>query len=198
MVDTPGSPEDVTDDSLLLRRAQEELPHGTAAFRSLVYRHTPHVLRRAQRLVGSRADAEEVVQDVFLRVFRALPGYRHEKPFLHWLNTITTNVCKNQLRTRMRDARKRSGFAQTLSDRLPETSFDPIFARALDEALAELDPLTRVAVMLRHVEEYSFPEIAEQLAIGESAAKMRVSRGLSKLREHIERSERGKRSESNG
>jgi len=178
------------DDALLIRRAQEELPHGTAAFRVLVERHSRHVFARAKRLVGSTQDAEEIVQDVFLRVFRGLAKYRHEKPFLHWLNTITTNACKNQIRSRMRDARKRSEFALEFSEKLTSADIDPWFARALEEAMAELDPLARMAVVLRHVDGCTFPEIAEQLGIGESAAKMRVSRGLSKLRSHISKSER--------
>jgi len=173
------------DDALLIRRAQQELPHGTTAFRVLVERYSGYVFARAKRLVGSTQDAEEIVQDVFLRVFRALPSFRQEKPFLHWLNTITTNTCKNQIRSRMREARKRSEFALEFSEQLTKAHFDPWFAQSLEEAMAELDPLTRMAVMLRHVDEASFPEIAEQLGIGESAAKMRVSRGLSKLRSHI-------------
>lgn len=173
-------------DDDLVRRVQLELPHGTTAFRLLVERHEKLVFGRALRLVGDPADAEEVVQDVFLRVFRSIGRFRFEKPVVHWLQTIATNAARNFLRGRYRDQRKRSELAESLRGAVttPEPR-DVTRLAELQKALAELDPTTRVAVSLRFVEEHSDPEIAEHLGMRESAVKMRVRRGLVRLRETL-------------
>ena len=86
-VETPES----DPDRALVERAQAELPYGTTAYNELVRRHTARVYGRAYRILRSSADAEEATQDVFLSVFRNLPRFRFEKPFVHWLNTVTLN-----------------------------------------------------------------------------------------------------------
>lgn len=171
-----------SDKRKLVLRIQAELPHGTNAFREFVEHFTPQIYRRALRLVGSPSDAEEVVQDVFLRVFRSIGRYRFEKPIGHWLQTITSNAARNLLRTSFRDQRRKSSLASSVDLRMPASQSDPIFVEALEDAMKLLDPETRIAIRLRYVEEFSFPEIAEQLGMGESKAKMRVRRGVDKLR----------------
>lgn len=180
-------PTEFEQDRVLVEKAKAELPYGTAAYNELLRRHSPQVYRRAYRILRSEADAEEAVQDVFLSVFRGLSRYRFEKPFAHWLNTITLNACRMILRKRASDQRRRDAVTQQAAP--PEVAEPPDTAlrKVLHELLDQLEPGTRVAVLMRFVEGQSFPEIAEALEISESAAKMRVSRGAKRLRELYER-----------
>ncbi len=174
----------------LVRRIQSELPYGTAAFRELIETYTPRIRRRALRLVGNASDADEIVQDVFLRVFRSIRRFSLDRPLQHWLYTITSNSSKNLLRSRYRDNRRTSEF---IEDRKiqgqADRGADGPLGDSLNSALDSLDPATREAIILRFAEEYSFPEIAHQMNLGESAIKMRVRRGLEKLKRTLNQSD---------
>ena len=171
---------------LLVRRIQEEGPYRTSAFRELVDQYTEMVFRRAYRLVASVEDAEEVVQDVFFRVFRSINRFRPDQPFEHWLLTITTNSARNLLRTRFREARRRSVYGDFLraSAHVPTSRVDPK-SEGLERAMEMLDPTTRMAISLRFLEDQTYSEISAQLGLGESAIKMRVHRGLKQLRKQL-------------
>ena len=171
---------------LLVRRIQGDGPYATAAFRELVERYTDLVFRRAYRLVASVEDAEEVVQDVFLRAFRSIRRFRPEQPLEHWLLTITTNSARNLLRTRFRETRKRLEYGDFLRVSAPVSpARRPHDRVALERAMGTLEPTTRMAVSLRFFEDQTYREIAEQLGLGESAVKMRVRRGLEQLRKQL-------------
>ena len=181
-----GTAEPESETLLLVRRVQEEGPNGSTAFREMVERYTDTVFRRAYRLVASVEDAEEVVQDVFLRVFRSIKRFRPDQPFEHWLLTITTNSARNLLRTRFREARRRSEYGdfQRVSARVP-SSGGLRGTEALERAMTTLDPITRMAISLRFLEGQTYREISGQLGLGESAIKMRVHRGLEQLRKRV-------------
>ncbi|TME86726.1 MAG: sigma-70 family RNA polymerase sigma factor, partial [Chloroflexi bacterium] len=70
------------------------------AFRQLVIRHHRLVINVAYRALGELSLAEDVAQEVFLKVYKALPGYRHEKPFKHWLHRVAANAVTDALRRR--------------------------------------------------------------------------------------------------
>ena len=181
---TSESPDDP--DRALVEQAQAELPYGTQAYNELVRKYSGRVYARAYGILRSSADAEEAVQDVFMAVFRTLPRYRFERPFLHWLNTVTLNACRMTLRKRASEQRKR----QAAEDQAPpperEAPPDTALRALVLELLDALDPGTRVPLLLRYVEGYSYPELAKELDLSESAVKMRVSRGTKKLRELYE------------
>lgn len=184
--DDTGNAEPESPTLQLVRRIQEEAPYGTTAFRELVERYTGTVFRRAFRLVGSAEDAEEVVQDVFLRVFRSIKRFRPEQPLEHWLLTITTNSARNLLRTRFREARRRTGYSDFLRASGPGPGpADNRRSAVLERAMGALDPTTRLAIVLRVLEEQTYQEISAQLGLGESAVKMRVRRGLDQLRKRL-------------
>lgn len=175
-----------------VERAQAELPHGTGAYQELVRRHSTRVYRRAHRILRSREDAEEATQDVFLALFRNLPRFRPDKPFVHWLGIITLNACRMVLRKRAQERRRRDALReeQEVPAERPSPHGDPLMRGLLRETLDELDPGTRIPLLLHHVEGLSYGEIAEQMELGESAVKMRVSRGAAKLRERIDKAKR--------
>lgn len=173
-------------DRELVERAQAELPYGTSAFNEIVRRHSSRIYGRSYGILRSSADAEEAVQDVFLATFRNLHRYRFERPFGHWLNTVTLNACRMILRKRASEQRRRRSAEEQAPP--PERPQPPDVAlRALVlELLDTLDPGTRMPLLMRFVEGYTYVEIAEQLELSESAVKMRVSRGAKKLRELYE------------
>lgn len=170
----------------LARQAQIELPYGTTAFRKLVERYSGRVFRRAVRLVGSIQDAEEVTQDVFLRVFRSIKRYRAEQSFERWLLAIATNSARNLLRSRYRESRKQAEYADSLgASNLTLDVADAVGIHELERALATLDSTTRLAISLRFLEDQTYSEIAAQLSMTQSAVKMRVRRGIEQLRRNL-------------
>jgi two-component system copper resistance phosphate regulon response regulator CusR len=170
------------DDVGLVLQAKRELPDCSDSFDALVARHMARVFSRARRILRSETDADDVTQEVFLSAMRALPGYRPEKPFSHWLDVITLNACRQVLRRRVREA----GRSEELRPEQPDEETpdsDPILRKFLESRLGALPGGTREAVILRLAERHTYPEIARRLGVKESAVKMRVSRACEHLRE---------------
>jgi RNA polymerase sigma-70 factor (ECF subfamily) len=188
-------------DRELIVRAQKELPYGTSAYDALVRRYSSRVFGRSYRILRSEGDAEEAAQDVFLAVFRNLPRYRFEKPFSHWISTVTLNACRMILRRRTQEQRRRDAYAREPEPVVAAPETDVALRRIVLELLDELDPGVRVPMILRFVEGYTYSEVARELELSESAVKMRVSRGSKKLRELYESrtgERRGKRERDDG
>ena len=191
--------EDAEDpDRALVERTKAELPYGTGAFNELVRKYTSRVYGRAYGILRSCSDAEEAVQDVFLAVFRNLARFRFDRPFIHWLNTVTLNACRMILRKRAAEQRRRRAAEEKAPPPEKVVPPDTALRQLVLELLDELDPGTRIPLIMRFVEGYTFPEIASELDLSESAVKMRVSRGSKKLRELYEARTRDAKSASTG
>ena len=166
-------------DSLLVTRAQAG---DVAAFEALVDRHYGDCLRYAVRMLGERADAEEAVQDTFVRAFRSIRRYDDRAPLRAWLLRILVNRCRSAIARRSRRAR-------LLLERplLPEPEPGGEGAEGVREeverGLARLPPEQREAFLLKHVEELSYEEMSTLTGVGVSALKMRVKRASERLRE---------------
>ncbi|MDF0602889.1 RNA polymerase sigma factor [Psychromarinibacter sp. C21-152] len=166
---------DVSDEALLVAYGNGD----RAAARALTLRLTPRVLGYAARILGGdRAEAEDVAQEAMLRLWRQAPAWRQgEAKVTTWLYRVVTNLCTDRLR-------KRRG--QDL-DSIPEPEDDrpgaeaglqeTARARALDAALQTLPERQRQAVVLRHIEGFSNPEIAEVMDIGVEAVESLTARG---------------------
>lgn len=135
----------------LVERAQAELPYGTTAYNEIIRKYSSRIYARAYGILRSRPDAEEAVQDVFVAVFRILPRFRFERPFLHCLNTVSLNACRMILRKRASEQRRR------------KTS-------------EEKEPPPERPAPPDHAQRQCFPELAEEMDLTESAVKMRVYR----------------------
>ena len=174
-----------TSDAAVVRRV---LGGDVEAFGILVERYFDHYVRFAVHLVGNREDAEEVVQDTFLRAYRALGRYEERERFGAWLLRILVN----RARTVSAIGRRREKmFPDQTDESLPEASeAHPADRAALREemarALAQLGTDQREAFLLHYVEGLSYEEMAAITGSGVSALKMRVKRSCERLREILQ------------
>jgi RNA polymerase sigma factor (sigma-70 family) len=162
----------------------------TAAY-VLTRRLAPRVMAYAARLLGGdRAEAEDVAQETMLRLWRIAPDWRqNEAKVATWVYRVATNLCTD----RQRSVRRRGGLPSL--DEAPDVADDAIAAddrlieaarvTALETALATLPDRQRQAVVLRHIEELSNPEIAEIMEIGVEAVESLIARGKRLLAERL-------------
>ena len=160
------------------------------AYAVIVERYYDRYARYAVHMVGNREDAEEALQDAFVRAYRSLGQYREQERFSAWLYRILVNQCRTAIAKRRRlDA--------TYVDVDPaaldvEHATTPHAADALplrdrlDRALAQLPPDQREAVVLKYTEDLSYEDMAAITGAGVSALKMRVKRAFARLRELLE------------
>lgn len=154
----------------------------------LVEHHYDALTRYACHLLGNRTDAEDAVQEAFVRAFRSLGVYEERERFRAWLLRILVNVC----RTAAARSRSRVDVPLDAASLVWESGENPLEAMALREelgyALAQLPGEQREAVVLRFGDELSFEEMSTITGAGISALKMRVRRGCDRLRALLEES----------
>jgi len=160
------------------------------AFEELVRLHTPRLYRLLARMLGSASAAEDVVQECFIRAWRALPGFRGEARFSTWLYRIAVNEGNRFLARESR--RELLPFEDVLRD-VPDVGAQTAelaeageLREQLERLLAELPAHYRVAVVLRDVEGFSNEEAAELLELDLRNFKSRLHRGRMALRRRLE------------
>lgn len=161
---------------------------GVPTWDEVVDLHSARVYRLAYRLTGNRADAEDLTQEVFVRVFRSLGGFTPGQ-FEAWLHRITTNLFLDQARRRARlrfdpvgeltDSRYESAAPLTEPD---ERVAGGVFEGDVEAALAALGPEFRAAVVLCDIEGLSYEEIADVLGVKTGTVRSRIHRGRAQLR----------------
>jgi RNA polymerase sigma-70 factor, ECF subfamily len=164
------------------------------AFRALVERHSVQAFRLAFRMTGNEQDAEDVVQESFLRAYRQLGRFQARSNFGTWLYRIVANCSVDHLRSRK--ARRADADVETLdASAAPIVAGQPgpeRLARSTEirlrvsRALEDLSPLERAAFLLRHHEGRSIEEIGRTLGLRTSATKNSVFRAVRKLRAALE------------
>jgi RNA polymerase sigma-70 factor (ECF subfamily) len=164
------------------------------AFGRLVERHSRVVFRLAYRMLGNEQDAEDAVQEAFLKAHRALGEFESRSRFSSWLHRITVNCAYDVLRRRARRAeepleapveeedapRHEPAAAGPLPDRLV---FGQELRRRMRVALARLSDLERTVFLLRHHEGQALREIGEALGLDTGATKHALFRAVRKVRE---------------
>lgn len=177
---------DATEVAAVLARARQG---DSEAFRTLVERHSRRAFQLAFRMTGNEQDAEDVVQESFIRAYRQLGRFESRAHFATWLHRIVANCSVDLIRSRRTRHDHASTDALEPSDQ-PETGNpDPErlaasaqIERNVASAMSELSPLERAAFTLRHYEGRSIAEIGKTLGLGPSAAKHSVFRAVKKLR----------------
>ena len=171
-------------DAAVVRRI---LDGDQEAFAILVDRHHERCLRLATRLLGSVQDAEETVQDAFVRAYRALGRYEERDQFGAWLTRILVNRCRTAVVRSAREARRFVSDEVAANAAAARDGADGAMWRAeVERALATLPAEQREAFVLKHVEELDYDAMAEITGVGISALKMRVKRARARLRALLE------------
>ncbi|MDH2415015.1 RNA polymerase sigma factor SigE [Nocardioides sp. CER19] len=166
-----------------------ERPAGVPTWDEIVEQHSDRVFRLAYRLTGNPHDAEDLTQEVFVRVFRSLDSYT-PGTFEGWLHRITTNLFLDQARRKQRI--RFDALSDERADRLSSTQptpdlvyTDQRFDDDVERALQALPPDFRAAVVLCDVEGLTYEEIAGILGAKLGTVRSRIHRGRAMLREAL-------------
>lgn len=159
------------------------------AYSAIVERYQKPIFNLMYRMTGSHADALDLAQEAFMRAYERLDKFQKDKRFFPWLYTIAMNQAKNLLRNNRRVSQSSyidewegcSGL--DYPQQQEEFMCSQLDSRVLYDAILQLPIDYREAIVLRYREELSIEEIAEAFEISVSGAKMRIHRGLNKLRD---------------
>jgi len=195
-VERPGA--EAVSDAIAVERT---LAGDRDAYRVLVERHSRNIYRLAYRMTGNAPDAEEIVQEAFLRAYQKLRQFAGQANFGTWVYRIAANYAIDRMRRRNSEESRRQhvGFApeEGLEVDPVATAPDPApsperlaqsaqLARKLQQALDSLTPAERTAIVMRHWEGCAIEEIAAVLKSNSNATKNTVFRAASKLRKALE------------
>ena len=193
-------------EQVLLRRVRRR---DEQAFNELVLRYQDRVFGLCLRMLGHRAEAEEIAQEVFCTVFKTVRQFRGESKFSTWLYRVTLNHCKNRLKylgrrhyreTRSLDDVQESRFDESALPRQPgrpdQRLEEALLQRLVGEEIVGLDEEQRALLLLRDVQELSYSEIMEITGLPEGTVKSRLHRARMALKARLQR--RLGRTDSNG
>ncbi len=169
---------------------QAVLAGDRRAYARIVDAHKTAIFNLVYRMTGSVTEAEDIAQDTFIRAYNKLWRYDPSRPFFTWLYTIALNLTRNHLKKNKKTEFRHLEWSDTTAFEVggatatePEASLiDGEQQKELQECLLKLPRDMREALVLRFIDDRSFEEIAVILGISLSAAKMRVYRGLEKLK----------------
>lgn len=180
------------DDQALVRAA---LAGNMDAYGVLVARHTEFVFRVAFRITESEADAEEIVQECFMRGYRSLPGFDGRSSFRTWIYRIATNCALKILKRRKIEASVPIAWENDDGEsrvQLAETAAGPdrlLLDREIEArrqvAMQRMTATERLAFVLRHLEGRSIDEISKTLEISNESTKQAIFRATQKLRKSL-------------
>jgi len=163
-----------------------------SAWEDIVRRHWRKVFNIAYQFVGKHDEAEDLTQDIFLKVFRSLASYDRRANFQTWLVSVSRNLCIDHYRSVRKERQVVDRTADPTEAKVVSTDAGPITAleqrdqRALlRQALEQLPLPLRTAVVLRDLRELSYQEIAQQLGLPEGTVKSRINRGRIELARQV-------------
>jgi RNA polymerase sigma-70 factor (ECF subfamily) len=165
-----------------------------AAWDTIVRLHWRKVFNIAYKFVGRHDQAEDLTQDVFLKLFRSLDSFDRRANFQTWLVSVSRNLCIDHYRRvrKERETINRDVDPAHLSPAAPTRSAQSLLedrdrVKLLREALGALAPTLRTALMLRDIQELSYQEIATQLGLPEGTVKSRINRGRTALARQLQK-----------
>lgn len=164
----------------------EEAKQDATAFGELVQRYQDRLYNFLYRMTGNREDAQDLAQETFLRVYRALHRFRQGAPFKPWLYRIAINLAVNHRRSRRPTALLDDEYPSPSGFSSPEVSAEMHeVQRQIRAALMELPEHYRAAILLRHVDELSYEEMAQAQDLPLGTAKVRLHRARLLLQEKL-------------
>ena len=165
-----------------------------AAWEQIVRQYRRKVFNTAYKFVGKHDQAEDLTQEIFLKIFRSLHTFDSRANFQTWLISVSRNLCIDHYR-RVRKERETID-REVNADELTPASTEPGPMAPLEqqdrvallrEALAALPETLRTAVLMRDIREMSYQEIADTLRLPEGTVKSRINRGRTELARHVKR-----------
>ena len=158
----------------------------TQLYAVLVSKYQKKLFNFMLRLCLVKQDAEDLTQEAFIKAYEKIETFQHERSFLNWLYAIALNLYKDSKRKNMSQAAKRELYFYEQTNDSGDTIVDSVVRQdrltTLFKALAELPEEYREVLVLRYGNELTMREISQILMVSVSGAKMRVSRGLGKLK----------------
>ena len=173
---------------------QRCLDGDQAAWETIVRTHWRRVFNIAYKFVGRHDQAEDLTQDVFLKLYKSLDTFDRRANFQTWLISVSRNLCIDHYRSARRE-RETINRDVDPSDLMPVAPGISAYGRLehrdrvslLRTALAELPPTLRTAVVLRDIQELTYQEIADRLDLPEGTVKSRINRGRAELSRQIQK-----------
>lgn len=171
-------------DEELVQQAHKEPSHVVRAYEELMRRYQQTLFKVCARYLGNEGDADDVTQEVMLKVLHGLKRFEGKSKFKTWLYSITYNECITQYRKERRKRRLLNALSLDSQEEASEEKAPKIEEKGgLDRWLVHVGPIEREILVLRFVAELEFQEIADIMHMGLSATKMRYKRALDKLRD---------------
>jgi RNA polymerase sigma-70 factor (ECF subfamily) len=171
---------------------QRCLSGDQAAWEAIVRQYRRKVFNTAYKFVGKHDEAEDLTQDIFLKIYKSLNTFDRRANFQTWLISVSRNLCIDHYRS-VRKERETIDRGVDAADLSP-ASHEPGPVAQLEQrdrvtllrlALAELPETLRTAVVMRDLQEYSYHEIAEKLKLPEGTVKSRINRGRTELARQV-------------
>ena len=164
------------------------------AWEQIVRQYWRKVFNVAYKFVGKHDEAEDLTQDIFLKIFKALKTFDRRANFQTWIISISRNLCIDHYRSvrKERETIDRDVDAGELTPAAPgQNAYQALEQQdrveLLRKAMAELPPSLREAVVKRDIQEFSYQEIADQLNLPEGTVKSRINRGRTELARQVQR-----------
>lgn len=194
---------DVAPDEIESKLVQRLIARDERAFNELVKAYERRVFALVLRMLGNRAEAEDLAQEVFVQVFKAIGTFRGESKLSTWIYRIAVNLCKNRtkyLRVRHTDEQDQ---LEDVAERVPlgdvrkanvghvERPDEMVAGKQVEQIVAqainEIEETFRECLVLRDVEELSYEEIGEITGLPPGTVKSRISRARTQLKELVEK-----------
>ena len=172
------SMEPMETDAAIVRRA---IDGDERAMRLLWNQHAPHVDAIVRRLAGDPDLAQDIAQEVWIQIFRALPSWRGDAKFSTWVHRVAVNRTLNALRRTRRVAAAETGIEDD-SVSVDQDGERSMLAATIEEAANKLSPGARTVFLLHDVEGYTHEEIASELGITPGGSKSQLFKARAKLR----------------
>ena len=188
----------VAESQLIARLKQRD----EQAFNEVVRTHGDKVFSLVFRMIGNRAEAEDLAQEVFVTVFKTVDSFRGESKFSTWLLRIAANHCKNRIKYLSRRRTDGSGLDNIAEEKMSDVGRAPLQSHIdgpdvlmeaaeleglMQKAIATLDEEQRLLIILRDVEELSYEEIGEVTSLVEGTIKSRLHRARMVIKEYLAR-----------
>ncbi len=167
-----------------------------ACFRTLVDRHKKRVFNLTYRFLHGSSDAEDVAQEVFVKIYFSKDSYKPTAKLTTWLYVITRNTCFQAMKKRGKlismnegDCESKNEMQSTIPDQNAENPSETLLSaekrQIVADAIAKLPEAQRLVIILRRYDQLSYEEIAEVLGCSVQAVKSLLFRGRSSLKEHL-------------